>query len=69
MSYFLPGWHGEHKIKAGFQYQRSYYQGELPSKSYGQFNFARDPTNFTDPSTYPAPTQYSTSLGDFGYNV
>jgi hypothetical protein len=69
MSYFLPGWHGDHKIKAGFQYQRSYYQGELPSKAYGQFNFARDPSNFNDPSTYPAPTQFSTSLGDFGYNV
>jgi hypothetical protein len=37
MSYFLPGWHGDHKLKAGFQYQRSYYQGELPSKAYGQF--------------------------------
>jgi hypothetical protein len=68
-SYFLPDWHGDHKLKAGFQYQRSYYQGELPSKAYGQFNFARDPANFNDPSTYPAPTQYSTSLGDFGYNV
>ncbi len=69
MSYFVPGWHGDHKIKAGFQYQRSYYQGELPKKAYGQFNFAKDPTNFDDPSTYPAPTQYSTSLGDFSYNV
>lgn len=69
LSYFLPGWHGDHKIKAGFQYQLSYYQGELPSKSYGVFNFARDPVNFLDPSTYPPPTQYTTSLGDFGYNV
>lgn len=69
ISYFLPGQHGDHKIKAGFQYQLAYYQGELPSKSYGQFNFSRDPTNFLDPSTYPAPTQYSTSLGDFSYNV
>jgi len=68
-SYFLPGWHGDHKVKAGIQFQLAYYQGELPSKSYGQFNFAKDPTNFLDSSTYPAPTQYSTSLGDFSYNV
>jgi hypothetical protein len=68
ISYFLPAWHGEHRMKAGFQYQRSYYQGELPSHSYGQFNFSKDPSNFNDPSTYSAPTSYSVSLGDFHYN-
>lgn len=68
MSYFLPAWHGEHRMKGGFQYQRSYYQGELPSTSYGQFNFSKDPANFNDPSTYPAPTSFSISQGDFHYN-
>ncbi|HWW87292.1 MAG TPA: carboxypeptidase regulatory-like domain-containing protein [Vicinamibacterales bacterium] len=67
-TYFRPTAHGAHHVKAGFQYQRSYYQGELPSASYGQFNFSKDPTNFFDPSTYPAPTSYSISFGDFGYN-
>jgi hypothetical protein len=65
---FEPTHHGEHRMKAGFQYQRSYYQGELPSRSYGQFSFAKDPANFFDPSTYPAPTSYSVSQGDFHYN-
>ncbi|HTK28865.1 MAG TPA: carboxypeptidase regulatory-like domain-containing protein [Vicinamibacterales bacterium] len=68
ISFFQPTGHGEHRMKAGFQYQRSYYQGELPSKSYGQFNFAKDPSNFFDPSTYPAPTSYSVSQGDFHYD-
>ena len=67
-SYLLPTAHGDHHMKAGFQYQRSYYQGQLPSASYGQFNFAKDPTNFNDPSTYPPPTSYSVSIGDFHYN-
>ena len=69
ISYFLPGWHGDHKIKAGFQYQLAYTRANCRASRYGQFNFSRDPTNFLDPSTYPAPTQYSTSLGDFSYNV
>jgi hypothetical protein len=68
VSFFKPTGHGEHRIKSGFQYQRSYYQGELPSHFYGQFSFSKDPANFSDPSTYPAPTQYSASLGDFHYD-
>lgn len=68
ISYYLPDWHGAHRMKAGFQYQRSYYQGELPSRSYGIFNFSRNPSDFNDPSTYPAPTQYTVSIGDFHYN-
>lgn len=68
LSYLMSTRHGEHHMKAGFQYQRAYYQGELPSKSYGQFNFAKDPANFFDRATYPAPTSYSVSLGDFHYN-
>jgi hypothetical protein len=68
LSYFRPSKHGDHRMKGGFQYQRSYYQGELPSASFGQYNFSKDPSNFFDPSTYPAPTQFSQSFGDFHYN-
>jgi hypothetical protein len=69
LSYFLPGWHGEHKMKAGFQYILPYYQGELPKISYGSFNFDRNPPDFNDMSTWPRPTRYTTTLGDFSYNV
>ena len=69
LSYFLPTSHGEHRIKAGFQYQRSYYKGELPSHSYGNFSFDRDPANFNDMNAWPRPTTYGVSLGDFHYNV
>lgn len=69
LSYFVPDWHGEHKLKAGMQYTLPYYRGELPRISYGQFNFDRNPTSFTDMSTWPAPTRYSTTLGDFSYDV
>ncbi len=69
LSYFVPSWHGEHKIKAGVQYTLPNYRGELPRVSYGQFTFDRNPTNFADMSTWPAPTRYSTTLGDFSYDV
>lgn len=69
MSYFVPSWHGEHKLKAGMQYTLPYYRGELPRVSYGQFSFDRNPSNFADMSTWPAPTRYSTTLGDFSYDV
>ena len=69
LSYFLPNWHGEHKFKAGAQFTLPNYRGELPRVSYGQFNFDRNPTNFADMSTWPAPTRYSTTLGDFSYDV
>lgn len=69
LSYFLPSWHGEHKFKAGFQYTLPNYRGELPRISYGVFSFDRNPTNFSDMSTWPAPTRYTTTLGDFSYDV
>ena len=69
ISYFVPTSHGEHRLKAGFQYQRSYYQGELPSKSYGNFSFDRDPASYNDMSTWPRPTSFGISIGDFHYNV
>jgi hypothetical protein len=68
-SYFLPDWHGNHRIKSGVQYQRSYYQGELPSRSYGNFSFDKDPSNFLDLATYPRPTSFGISIGDFHYDV
>lgn len=69
LSYFIPSWHGEHNLRAGFQFFRPRFWGELPSKSFGSYVFNRDPTNFDDPSTYPAPTSYSISLGDFYYSA
>jgi hypothetical protein len=69
LSYFVPSWHGEHKLKAGFQYTLPFYQGELPKISYGQFNFDRNPPSWSDRSTWPQPTRYTTTLGDFSYNV
>ncbi|MGH9387816.1 MAG: TonB-dependent receptor [Vicinamibacterales bacterium] len=69
LSYFVPSWRGEHRFKAGFQYTLPYYRGELPRISYGQFNFDRNPPSFTDMSTWPAPTRYTSTLGDFSYDV
>jgi hypothetical protein len=69
LSYFVPDWGGEHRLKAGFQYILPFYQGQLPKISYGQFNFDRLPPSFNDMSTWPAPTRYTTTLGDFSYNV
>ena len=69
ISYFVPSWKGEHNLRAGFQFFRPKFWGELPQESYGAFNFARDPSDFNDPSTYPAPTSFSISLGDFSYSA
>jgi hypothetical protein len=69
LSYFLPDWHGEHKMKAGFQFTLPYYQGELPRISYGSFNFDRNPPDYNNMATWPAPTRYTTTLGDFSYDV
>jgi len=69
LSYFLPAKMGDHAIKSGFQFFRPKFYGELPNALYGSYVFQRDPTDFADPSTYPPPTQYSTSLGDFSYTV
>ena len=43
LSYFVPSWHGEHKLKVGAQVTLPNYRGELPRISYGQFNFDRNP--------------------------
>jgi outer membrane receptor protein involved in Fe transport len=54
MSYFLPAWHGEHQVKAGFQYaKREETFGDFGTAN-GQFNFDTDrPFNANDLSTYP----------------
>lgn len=69
LSYFVPNWHGEHSLRAGFQYFRPKFWGELPQQSFGAFNFARDPADFNDPATYPPPTSFSINLGDFSYSA
>ncbi|MEA2600243.1 MAG: hypothetical protein QOF89_1235 [Acidobacteriota bacterium] len=53
-SYFLPSWHGEHQLKAGFQYaKRQEIFGDFGTAN-GQFNFDTDrPFNANDLSTYP----------------
>ena len=53
-SYFLPAWHGEHQLKAGFQYaKREETFGDFGTAN-GQFNFDTDrPFNASDLSTYP----------------
>ncbi len=53
-SYFLPSWHGEHQLKAGFQYaKRQEIFGDFGTAN-GQFNFDTDrPFNASDLSTYP----------------
>ena len=53
-SYFLPSWHGEHQLKAGFQYaKRQEIFGDFGTAN-GQFNFDTDrPFNANDLATYP----------------
>jgi hypothetical protein len=68
-SYFVPSWHGEHSVKMGFQFFRPHFWGAFPDPAFGQFTFTRDPTNFNDPSTYPAPNRYVTQLGDTSYTI
>lgn len=54
VSYFLPSWHGEHQLKAGFQYaKREETFGDFGTAN-GQFNFDTDRAfNASDLSTYP----------------
>ena len=68
-SYYVPSWHGEHNLKAGFQFFRPHFWGAFPDPAFGSFTFTRDPADFNDPSTYPKPTQYTTQLGDTSYTI
>jgi hypothetical protein len=69
MSYTAPDWHGEHSMKAGFQFFRPNFWGAFPDPAYGSFTFAQDPTDFNNPATYPKPTRYQIPLGDTSYNI
>ncbi len=68
-SYFVPSWHGEHSLKTGFQFFRPHFWGAFPDPASGQFVFTKDPANFNDPSTFPAPSRYSIPLGDTSYTI
>jgi hypothetical protein len=53
-SLFLPGHHGDHDLKAGFQYQYSENDLNEQGSMNGAFSFASDKEfNAADPSTYP----------------
>lgn len=69
LSYYVPSWHGEHTLKAGFQFFRPKFWGAFPDPAFGAFTFASDPRDFNDPSTYPAPTRYAIPLGDTSYSI
>jgi len=71
LTYFIPSWHGEHNLKAGFQFFRPRFWGAFPSgPPHGaSFTFSRDPGDPNDPRTYPAPTRYSVTLGDPSYVI
>jgi outer membrane receptor protein involved in Fe transport len=68
-SFYVPSWHGEHNLKMGFQFFRPHFWGAFPDPAFGQFTFTKDPANFNDPATYPAPTRYVTQLGDTSYSI
>jgi hypothetical protein len=68
-SYFVPSWHGDHSVKAGFQFFRPHFWGAFPDPAFGSFTFTKDATNFNDPSTYPAPSRYTIPLGDTSYTI
>jgi hypothetical protein len=69
ISYFVPDLKGEHSMKAGLQIFFPHFWGAFPQPAYGSYNFSRDPADFNDPSTYPAPTSYTIPLGDTSYKV
>jgi outer membrane receptor for ferrienterochelin and colicin len=53
-SLFLPGHHGDHDLKVGFQYQYSENDLNEQGSMNGAFSFASDKEfNAADPSTYP----------------
>ncbi len=71
LSYFVPSWHGEHTLRAGFQFFRPRFWGAFPSGAPdgGAYTFSTDPRDPNDPSTYPAPTRYTVVLGDPSYVI
>src|SRR5262249_35014495 len=69
LSYFVPSWKGDPSMRRGFRFFRPLFWGASPHPAFGQFTFTKDPPNFNDPSTYPAPTRYVTQLGDTSYTI
>lgn len=71
LTYFVPAWHGEHSLKAGFQFFRPKFWGAFPSgaPSGASYTFSQDPADPNDPRTYPAPSRYSVTLGDTSYTI
>ena len=54
VSYFVPGWHGEHQLKAGFQYAEREVTVSDFGLANGELNFDTDrPFNPSDLTTYP----------------
>lgn len=68
-SYFVPDWKGEHSLKTGLQIFLPRFWGAFPQPAYGSYTFNRDPADFANPATYPAPTRYAIPLGDTSYKV
>jgi hypothetical protein len=71
ITWFVPNWHGEHKIKSGVLVGQGRILGELPrmGKAFPQFNFPSNPSDFNNPATYPKPTSVSQAFGDFNRKV
>jgi hypothetical protein len=71
LSYFIPSWFGEHSLKTGLQFFQPHYKGAFPrSEPWGaSYTFSTDPTDPSDPRTYPAPTRFSIVLGDPSYKI
>ncbi len=68
-SYFVPDWKGEHALKTGLQIFLPRFWGAFPQPAYGSYTFNRDPSDFSNPATYPTPTRYVIPLGDTSYKV
>ena len=55
LSWFLPGWHGDHDVKVGVQWQYSQSRNATQDNSNGTFTFGMSnaPFDATNPRTYP----------------
>jgi outer membrane receptor protein involved in Fe transport len=55
LSWFIPGWGGDHDLKAGVQLQYSQSQNDTQDNLNGTFSFSQSngPYNAADPFTYP----------------
>ena len=55
LSWFLPGWHGDHDVKVGVQWQYSQSRNDTQDNSNGTFTFGMSnaPFDAANPRTYP----------------